>query len=137
MLRSLFGKTPSREEIERDATQQIESLARSGRNPPPAGWTLATSMSVAESPSVPRSRPEQPVIATDANLADDDPAEAGSAGADTVETVPAARPEAAVRPPRAAAKRSAGRARATTGSTGKPAATRRAPATRSTGSART
>ena len=44
MLRALFGKTWSREEIERDVTEQIEALARSGSHPAPPEWTLAGGM---------------------------------------------------------------------------------------------
>ncbi len=54
MLRSLFGRTLSREEVERDATQQIESLARSGSHPPPAEWTLLGGLPEAEAePAMP------------------------------------------------------------------------------------
>ena len=48
MLRALFGKTWSREEIERDVTEQIEALARSGSHPAPPEWTLAGGMPEAE-----------------------------------------------------------------------------------------
>ncbi len=48
MLNSLFGKTMSREEIERDVTEQIESLARSGDHPAPAEWTIAHGLADAE-----------------------------------------------------------------------------------------
>jgi len=38
----------SRDEIERDVTQQIESLARAGQRPPPAEWTLTDGLPEAE-----------------------------------------------------------------------------------------
>ena len=44
MLNALFGKTMSREEVERDVTDTIESLARSSDRPPPPGWTLANGL---------------------------------------------------------------------------------------------
>ncbi len=41
MKLSLSGKKLSREELEREATEEIEALVRAGDRPPPPSWTLA------------------------------------------------------------------------------------------------
>lgn len=46
MKLSLFGKKPSRDEIEREVTEQIEALVRAGEKPPPPSWTLAGGLPV-------------------------------------------------------------------------------------------
>jgi hypothetical protein len=39
-MRSLFPKKVSVQDIEREVTEQLETMVRSGKNPPPASWTL-------------------------------------------------------------------------------------------------
>jgi len=46
MKLSLFGKKLSREELEREATEEIEALVRAGDKPPPPSWTLAGGLPV-------------------------------------------------------------------------------------------
>lgn len=52
MRLSLFGRSKTSEEIEREVTEQIESLARSGHNPPPPEWTVAGGLSPTGTPPV-------------------------------------------------------------------------------------
>ena len=39
-MRSLFRRKFSVQDIEREVTEQLETLVRTGKNPPPASWTL-------------------------------------------------------------------------------------------------
>ena len=48
MRKPRFGKKFSVQEIEREVTEQIESMVRSGKNPPPASWTLLGGLPVEE-----------------------------------------------------------------------------------------
>ncbi|HEX2272793.1 MAG TPA: hypothetical protein VHG90_02855, partial [Acidimicrobiales bacterium] len=39
-MRSLFPKKVSVQDIEREVTEELETMVRSGKNPPPESWTL-------------------------------------------------------------------------------------------------
>lgn len=74
MRRGLFGKRFSVQEIEAEVTEQIETMVRSGKNPPPATWTLLGGLPVedaAESSAPPATAPR----ADDAQIGATDAAE--------------------------------------------------------------
>ncbi len=100
MLRSLFGKIPTRDEIERDVNQQIESLARSGHNPPPAGWTVAGGMPASERPETPE-RPSASAAPMHAEVAEADLVETDTTPGSASSRPTTRRPRAATKPPAA------------------------------------
>lgn len=123
MKRSLFGKKPSREEIEREVTEQIEALVRGGDKPPPPSWTLAGGLPVdgpetGDGPSPPAPpAPSPPTAEADVveedDVADDEVAAPGPARAGTKRARAGASRSTAKRSaaPRAARAASGGRSR--------------------------
>ena len=102
MRRGLFGKKFSVQEIEAEVTEQIETMVRSGKNPPPASWTLLGGLPVedaAESSAPPATAPR----ADDALIGATDAAEV----VEVVEVVeieePQSEPEAAAEEPQTVA----------------------------------
>lgn len=70
MKLSLFGRKLSREEIEREATEEIEALVRGGDKPPPPSWTLADGLPV-DAPAEPE--PAAPAAPAEAAASDEPP----------------------------------------------------------------
>lgn len=103
MIRSLFGKKPSPEEIEREVTEQLESLVRSGNNPPPPGWTLIGGLGGeqdADDSGAPSQAPAEgrAAVTDEAPAADEVQAdEVDEEGPEAAEPVPAGRPRSRTR----------------------------------------
>jgi hypothetical protein len=70
----LFGRMKTSQEIEREVTDQIEAIARSGHNPPPPEWTVLGGLPVTEAaPLAPPPAPTGPENAVGDQVPGDDP----------------------------------------------------------------